>query len=368
VSVAVDSELQVLAGRLAKARRPDEIFGDAHEAKRTYRRLAWVAHPDPYESDHDREAAEAAFRRLNALWSRAERAIRDGSYARAADPLELRTRHRAYTAAALWRTDEISNHYHCEVRDVTPRRDAPARAVLRVVRNPRDNDLLANERTILRHLHDATEDEFRAYLPTLLDSVGFKQPDSSPVRRVNAFSLPDDVWSLEAVVRAYPIGIDPKDAAWIFRRLLVAIGLAHRAGVVHGGVLPTSVLIQPELHGLVLVNWSYAVQEGPVRALNRRYRDFYPQEVLDRKEARPETDVFLAARTMIAVMGGVGDKLPSSVPSPLRTFLRGCTLPAASRRPDDAWRLKDSFDEVLERVWGPRRFHPFAMPASTKEG
>jgi hypothetical protein len=32
-------------------------------------------------------------------------------------------------------------------------------------------------------------------------------------------------------------------------------------------------------------------------------------------------------------------------------------------RPQDAWRLLAEFDELLERLYGPRTFRPFAMPA-----
>ncbi len=34
-----------------------------------------------------------------------------------------------------------------------------------------------------------------------------------------------------------------------------------------------------------------------------------------------------------------------------------------SRRPQDAWRLLAELDDLLGRLYGPRRFRPFAMPA-----
>jgi hypothetical protein len=40
-----------------------------------------------------------------------------------------------------------------------------------------------------------------------------------------------------------------------------------------------------------------------------------------------------------------------------------CTLPAQSRRPSDAWRLLAELDELLERLYGRRRFRPFHLPA-----
>ncbi len=50
----------------------------------------------------------------------------------------------------------------------------------------------------------------------------------------------DGFRSLTEVGTAYPDGVDPRDAAWMWRRLLVGLGFAHRAGVLHGAVLPTT--------------------------------------------------------------------------------------------------------------------------------
>ena len=60
--------------------------------------------------------------------------------------------------------------------------------------------------------------------------------------------------SLAQVHAAYPRGLDPRDAAWMWRRLLVALGTVHAAGVVHGAVLPDHVLIHPDLHD-TLIGW-----------------------------------------------------------------------------------------------------------------
>ena len=51
-------------------------------------------------------------------------------------------------------------------------------------------------------------------------------------------------------------------------------------------------------------------------------------------------------------------------PGPLRGFARGCLLVAPKARPDDAWDLLAELDDVLGRIYGPRRFRPFALPAT----
>jgi hypothetical protein len=143
----------------------------------------------------------------------------------------------------------------------------------------------------------------------------------------------------------------------MWRRLLVALGAAHRAGLVHGAVLPEHVLIHPDEHGLVLVDWCYSVAPGgPVRALVARYRDAYPPEVPARKPATSATDLYLASGLMLRLMG-------ERVPPALRRFATGCRLAAPRMRPQDAWRLLAELDDLLQSLYGPRRFRPFTIPA-----
>ena len=164
-------------------------------------------------------------------------------------------------------------------------------------------------------------------------------------------------YTAEEVRRAYVAAADAKDVAWIWRRLLVALGAAHRAGMVHGAALPPHVCVLPEEHGLVLIGWTCAVETGrPIPAISGAYESWYPKEVMTKEPATPATDVALGARCMLFLLG-------EDAPAALRRFFRGCLLPAPRQRPQDAWALLREFDELLARLWGPRRFHPFAVPA-----
>ncbi|MFD0592109.1 hypothetical protein ACFQZ4_05710 [Catellatospora coxensis] len=162
--------------------------------------------------------------------------------------------------------------------------------------------------------------------------------------------------SLARVKQSYPDGVDPRDAAWMWRRLLVAVGYAHRAGVVHGAIVPDHVLIHPGEHGLALVDWCYSVTEPgqTVPALARGYHDLYPPEVTGKRPASAATDIHLATRCMTWLMG---DRTPPA----LARFAHGCTLPHPNARPHDAWRLLAELDELLEARYGPRTFRPFTL-------
>lgn len=87
-----------------------------------------------------------------------------------------------------------------------------------------------------------------------------------------------------------------------------------------------------------------------------RYRSWYPPEVLAGRPAGPDLDIWLATRCMTELLG-------PRLPDPLAAFARGCRLASPRRRPDDAWALLAELDDLLGRLYGPRRFRPFAMPA-----
>ena len=228
---------------------------------------------------------------------------------------------------------------------------------MKLTRNPANNDLMDREAAALRTLAERVPATLTAYFPDLIDVRRLRDPRTGAERRGNLLGSLDGFVSLAEVRRRLRAGVDPRDAAWMWRRLLVALGAAHQAGVTHGAVLPEHVLIHPAEHGLVLVDWCYAGQDGlPLAAIVGRYRAWYPPEVLTRTPAGPGTDIWLATRCMTEL---IGERLPA----PLAAFARGCQLASPARRPQDAWQLLAELDDLLGRLYGPRRFRPFVIPA-----
>ena len=78
----------------------------------------------------------------------------------------------------------------------------------------------------------------------------------------------------------------------------------------------------------------------------------------------PATDLYMAALTMVRLLGGdVGTKaLPPTCPPRLRAFLRSCLIEAPARRPQHAWDLFDEFQALLKRLFSKPTFRPFMMP------
>jgi hypothetical protein len=306
---------------LHAAHTPEQLFGsDPTVAAAVYRAFAKLLHPDRVASAHT-TAANAAFAELTGLWSA------------------------LLAAPVVVGRDDVADFLASE-RDGEP-------VLLKVARRPSDNDLLHREASALRQVRPSVHKRHRAYLPTLLESYIHRDRDTGADRAVNVFRRRDGFVSLATVRKAFPGGLDARDVAWMWRRLLVAIGLAHRAGVVHGAVVPDHVLIEPDQRGLVLVGWCYAAI-GPtdrVPAMLGRYRDWYPPEVPARERPTPGTDIYLATRCAVALMG---DRAPEA----LRRFARGCLLRPQLARPQDAWALLGELDEVLHKVFGPRGTWP----------
>jgi hypothetical protein len=330
MSSALDEALSLLL----RARTPSDLFGtDGDEATRTYRRLARLLHPDATGGRNGDE-----FTRLNALW-------RGYNHS---DPITITTRRHSYRLSTKRARGDLADLYRASY-------DGTRDVIIKLPRDPADGDLLEREAVALRQLPKDGDGRFLPYVPRLLESFRHRDAATGVERRANAINTLDGFYSLAEVHAAYPDGLDPRDAAWMWRRLLVALGLAHGAGVLHGAVVDDHVLIEPAEHGLVLVDWCYVTGPGePVRALVPRYADRYPPEVSARLAAGPGTDIAMAARAMAALMG-------DRAPAPLLAFAHGCATGDLRDRPDDAWRLLGELDALLERLYGPRRFRVFTM-------
>lgn len=327
-----------------------DLFGDTDEAsaRRRYLQLARALHPD-------HGGNTAAFQKLSDLWASAQVQFSHGTYGTpdaTIHGLSFSSRTHKYTLDRRLAVGELS-----DVFTATDEGGAPC--TVKLVRQPANNALLVHEMQVLREVRDKVKSAYLPYVPEPRDSLALKE--NSVIRRANVFGLLDGFHTLAAVRQAYPDCIDPRDGAWIWRRLLTALGAIHGAGFVHGAVLPQHALILGEQRGLVLVGWTAAKPIGePIALISGNDRDRYPKEVFEKKGARPETDIFMAAQL---VQDLVGPRLPR----PFRTHLRASMLSSAAMRPGDAWALKDSFDELNERMFGARRFKPFYMPTNGRE-
>ena len=227
---------------------------------------------------------------------------------------------------------------------------------------PQDDNFMLAERTALTKLNppDAKDEKFHRYFPKLLarhveggKSIHILTRETSPMV------------SLEEVLAAFPTGLDFRDFAWMFKRMLVGIGYAHTQGFVHGALIPPHVLIHGSERGAKLIDWCYSTRLGgkqSIRAYVKRYERYYPRSVFDKQFPTEATDLHTLGKTAIALLGGdlATNAIPAGriAPEALAVVLK-CFVGA------NAWDLHEEFDTVLERIVGKPAYRIFEMPHAT---
>ncbi len=336
--------LDELAVLLERATTAPDIFGNDPDAR--YRDYAKICHPDRFAPGPRQEIAKRVFQRLS-QWKE----LADGK----TPPAVIASPNRQYTLVRQIGIGDVAD-VHLAVAD-------RARFVLKIARMGDGNRLLADEHERLKSLAARSGDRrYREYLPRPVET--FVVPGAGRGRQIHVFAYREGFYTLEAVLRRHPAGLDGRHLAWIFKRMLAVIGFAHTCGLVHGAVLPVHAMVHAENHGLELLDWIHAVPIGrPLRLVPAKYRDWYPGEVFQRKGAGPATDIFLAAKCLLYIAGGdpVTGRWPESVPAEMNQFLGTCLYESPRMRPQDAWDLHEEFDELLGRLFGPPKYHQLVM-------
>ncbi len=213
-----------------------------------FRQVAKTVHPDLYQGTTDFELAHTTFKKLARLWEQAQRRIENGTYGTTKGtntftPFIIRTQKRQYTIEKFLVDGDLCNLYQ-GISGISTVPGTKKCCLLKFPIQPGDNDLVMNETRILKHLKGGNGyEKLRHFVSQLVDAFSYKEQSSGIVRQVNVLSYGEGLYSLKEVHDAYPKGIDVKDMAWIWRRLLVALGFAHTNNVIHGAVLPTHILI-----------------------------------------------------------------------------------------------------------------------------
>ncbi len=292
----------------------------------------------------------------------------------AKDAVAVATPTRVYSVSKLLTKDDICTVYKCAFKAD----DQEWTGMFRIATDPLDNDLVEQEAKTLYHLQSAHNfDQFRPFLPSVLESFLYSDSTGIPARQVNILTMhahiasPSELFNLEEVRGYYTGGIHPKDMAWMWRRLLNVLGFVHNSGVIHGAVLPPYVLIEPKDHKLALTGWGFSVRfpkSGtgiPMTAISMPYESWYPPEIKAKQVPTPAADLYLAARTMMYLIGTDplrDDPSHHTLEPELGKYFARFFHENPVRRPQSAWDALDEFDQLIESIWGPRTFRVFTMP------
>ena len=199
----------------------------ARRAKRRYRQLVALAHPDvalAHGVDAARaQLATARLGQLHADWQAMTGARGQDPHVvgrRATYP--LRRRVRRAPLLATYATDEPG-------------------LFVAISRTPEDGT-----RPLARAEQHLSDWHLWGFGPTVVDR------GEVAGRRWAAYRLRDGLRSLREVRAAYPAGLDGRDWAWMARRLLMVLDAVD---VRNGALGLDSVLIHPEEHGVVVTGW-----------------------------------------------------------------------------------------------------------------
>lgn len=159
--------------------------------------------------------------------------------------------------------------------------------------------------------------------------------------------------TLEQIVKK--VGrLDPEHVAWITERILNALMYLHFNGVVHGDVKPQNIIVQPESHTVVLVDFGLSLIKPNQKSESKGHTEYFaPPEEINGAPLVPESDFFSLGMTMIYALGGgnfeavVKKEVPDDVPEPICSFIRRLIVRDVIARPN--WE-KEDLCETIRRL------------------
>jgi len=242
--------------------------------------------------------------------------------------------------------------------------------VIKLLRDRKDIALFDNEWDALQGLQRSEApgvDTFTTLLPQLI-AHGYISAGSYAGQRVSVFRwISGFHHTFEDVIKAYPQGIPPRASIWVWRRMLEILSFIHNSGMVHGGVLPSNLLIQENEHGVRFVGYSAAGPFGDkLRTISPRYESFYPKSARTGSALTPQLDLVMSARCIVALLGGnpADGSLPSTIPAKLSRLIQRIALTDLNNSTnEDAWTIREELGAIAKEVFGAPQFIPIVMPS-----
>jgi serine/threonine protein kinase len=263
----------------------------------------------------------------------------------------------------------IAQGEHADVYTTRLARWPTELAILKLLRDHQDIELFENEWNAVQALQKSNApgaDMFTLLLPQPIlhgDISGgtFAGGRASIFRWASGF-----YYTFDDVIRAYPQGIPPRAAIWIWRRILEVLSFIHASGMVHGAVLPAHLLIQENDHGVRLIGYSFTGRlNEKLRPVSHDYQSFYPRPANSWATLTAQLDLAMSARCIVALLGGNVEtaSLPRTVPAALAGIVQRIALadPAGAAK-EDAWAIREELGEIARQVFGPAQFIPIGMP------
>jgi serine/threonine protein kinase len=236
-----------------------------------------------------------------------------------------------------------------------------AKVIAKIAREKEHNRFLENEIRVLRQLFESKESQTKHYSPLTLT---FRTSDD---RLGIIADYHADYYSLEEVRNSekWKNGVPEKHMVWMLNRALSAIGFVHKKSVIKRNINPGNFLIRPRDHNLVLADWELSIMNAHVNAGFKMPQadPFTAPEIKNGEKAIPSTDMYSLGKLMIYILGGDPEtgNMPETTHPRIQNFLKAFTLKSKWQRVGDAWKTHGELINLIEDLWGKRRFLKFRV-------
>ena len=118
--------------------------------------------------------------------------------------------------------------------------------------------------------------------------------------------------------------IETETVCWIAQRLLNALYYLHFSGVIHGDIKPANIIVQPETHNAIIVDYGQAsVRPDYSTRASGCTIQFAAPEIIEGKPPIPESDLYSLGLTILYALGGdpIEKTIPDDVPDKLKEYL-----------------------------------------------
>lgn len=211
--------------------------------------------------------------------------------------------------------------------------------VLKLVRDPENNDLMANEVAAIRSLPSKKD-----YFPDLVEDF------ITTTNQCGSIFKYIDGCNLVTLMKSFPNGLPLEHFAWMFHRLLMIAGEIHFGDLIHGNLDPANIMWIKGSHKLVAMDFVFSVKnrEKPVGT-----NSFSAPEISNGK-IYYNSDLYSVGRIGRFLLG-TGDIHPD-----LAKFLDGFLVHDRTERVKDAWKLAHLWNDKLRiQIVGHKNFVPF---------
>ncbi len=215
----------------------------------------------------------------------------------------------------------------------------------------------------IKHAHEISSDDERILIDEARAVWDLRHYGIPPVRDV--LKLEDGSFALVTGYVPGPTldqivektrGLDPEDLAWIVSRSLNTLKYLHYHGVVHGDIKPKNIIIQPESHAVVLVDYGLSAVRPTKDEENKGYTPYFASPEQEAGGVLlPQSDFYSLGMTMIHSLGGDVKRkaVPVDVPDAFAHFIKRCIVREVLSRP--CWNSEDlceDFENVRKKCFG----------------